>query len=544
MAKELTFEDSAREKLLSGADKVARAVKTTLGPRGRTAIIDRSWGGPKVTKDGATVAEEIDLDDRVENIGARLMREAGSLTAREAGDGSTTATVLAHAIFSQGMRQVAAGENPVLLQRSLLSVTGKIDQFLRDMADDVVDSEAVTNIATIAANNDLAIGKCIAEALERVGDDGVCSIEEGKSTETVLDVVDGLHFDRGYISQQFVTDADSASITLENPYILIMEEKVSNISQILPVLEKVVEKNQPLLLIAEDVDGEALSTLVVNSQKGALKVVAVKAPGYGDRRKAMLEDIAVATGGRAIFKDLGIEPSGLKISDLGKAKKVEINSQTTTVLEGGGKKKDMKERTRLIRMEIDNASSDYDREKLQERLARLVGGVAVIRVGGATEGEVKERKKRFDNALSATRSALEAGVLPGGGIGLIHASAEVSLSRFKNPLDKLASVILAKALEEPFRQLAVNADLEPSRILREIKAEESESYGYDFASLDYCDMYENGIIDSCAVICSALQNAVSTATMLLTSNAVITDIPKENDEDDHHHHDHEGVGAF
>ena len=545
MAKELTFEDSAREKLLSGADKVAKAVKTTLGPRGRTAIIDRSWGGPKVTKDGATVAEEIDLEDRVENIGARLMRESGSLTAREAGDGSTTATVLAHAIFSQGMRQVAAGENPVLLQRSLISVAGRIEKNLREMAVEVEDYDAVTSIAKIAANNDDAIGKCIAEALERVGDDGVCSIEEGKSTDTVLDVVDGLHFDRGYISQQFVTEADSAAMTLEDPYILIMEDKVSNISQILPVLEKVVEKRKPLVLIAEDVDGEALSTLVVNCQKGALKVVAVKAPGYGDRRKAMLEDIAVATGGRAIFKDLGIEPSGIKISDLGKAKKIEVTSQTTTLLEGAGKKKDMAERTRLIRLEIENASSDYDREKLQERLARLIGGVAVIRVGGATEGEVKERKKRFDNSLAATRSALEAGVLPGGGIGLIHASSEVARARFKNPMDKLAAVILSKALEGPFRQLAINADVEPSSLLREIRAEECESYGYDFAKLDCCDMYESGIIDSCAVICTALQNAVSTATMLLTSNAVITDIPKETEEEDHHHHhDHEGVGAF
>ena len=544
MAKELTFEDSAREKLLMGAEKVARAVKTTLGPRGRNAIIDRSWGGPKVTKDGASVAEEIDLEDRVENIGARLMREAGSLTAREAGDGSTTATVLANAIFSQGMRQVAAGENPVLLQRSLLTIAGKIDAALREMAVEVENHEDVTNIATIAANNDIQIGKMIAEALERVGEDGVCSIEEGKSLDTALEVVDGLHFDRGYLSQQFVTNADSAAITLEDPYILIMEEKVSNISQILPVLEKVVEKRKPLLLIAEDVDGEALSTLVVNCKKGALEVVAVKDPGYGDRRKAILEDIAVATGGRAILKDLGIEPSGIKISDLGKARKIDVNSQTTTVLQGGGKKKDLAERTRLIRLEIDNASSDYDREKLQERLARLVGGVAVIRVGGATEGEVKERKKRFDNALSATRSAIEAGVLPGGGIGLILASVHVSKMRLKGATEKLAAVIMKKALEEPFRQLAANADVEPSSLLRDILAEESESYGYDFAKLDFCDMYDSGIIDSCTVISNALQNAVSTATMLLTSNAVITDIPKETEEEDHHHHDHEGVGAF
>lgn len=544
MAKELTFEDTAREKLLAGAAKVARAVRTTLGPRGRHAVIDRSWGGPKISKDGATVAEEIELEDRVENIGARLLREAGTKTSRDSGDGSTTSTVLAEAVFRQGMRQVIAGENPVLLQRALLTISEKICNKLTELSEPIEDQESIVNVATISANNDIAIGKMISEALESVGDDGVCTIEEGKSTESVLEVVEGLHFDRGYISQQFVVDADSAEISLENPYILIVEEKISNISQIVGVLEKVVEKRKPLLIIAEDIDGEALSTLVVNRQKGVLEVAAVKAPGYGERRKAMLEDIAVATGGRAIFSDLGIEPGSIKLSDLGKAKKVEINSQMTTVIQGAGKSKDVKERCRLIRLEIDNATSDYDREKLQERLARLIGGIAVIRVGGATEGEVKERKKRFENSLAATQSALEAGILPGGGLALIHCSDEVAELRFRDPMEKMAAGIMAKALEEPFRQLAANAGVEPSKFIREIRNSDYLTYGFDFAKLEMCDLFEAGIIDSCAVIHSALQNAVSTATMIMTSDAVVTDIPQETEEEDHHHHDHEGVGAL
>jgi len=544
MAKELTFEDKAREKLLAGAAKVAKAVRTTLGPRGRHAVIDRSWGGPKISKDGATVAEQIELTDRVENLGARMLREAGAKTARDSGDGSTTATVVAEAVFRQGMRQVIAGENPVLLQRALISVSDKIVSKLEEYSEPINDQESIISVATISANNDTSIGKIIAEAIESVGDDGVCTIEEGKSIESTLDVVEGLHFDRGYISQQFVAEPDSAEIVLENPYILIMEEKISNISQVVGVLEKVVEKRNPLLIIAEDVDGEALSTLVVNCQRGVLNVAAVKAPGYGERRKAMLQDIAIATGGRAIFSDLGIEPGSIKISDLGRAKKIEINSQMTTVIQGAGKKQDVEERCRLIRLEIDNATSDYDREKLQERLARLVGGIAVIRVGGSTEGEVKERKKRYENALAATQSALEAGILPGGGLALIHCSDAVAEMRFRDPLEKTAAGILAKALEEPFRQLAQNAGVEPSKLIREIRNLNDDTSGYDFARLEVCDLFEAGIIDSCDVTRSALQNAVSTATMILTSDTVVTDIPKETEEEDHHDHDHEGVGAF
>ena len=544
MAKELTFEDAAREKLMAGTAKVARAVRTTLGPRGRNAIIDRSWGGPKISKDGATVADEIELEDRVENIGARLLREAGSKTARDCGDGSTTATVLAEAIFRQGMRQVIAGENPVLLQRALLSVSEKICDRLGEISEPIKDKDSILSVATISANNDESVGNLIAEALETVGEDGVCTIEEGKSIETTLEVVEGLHFDRGYISQQFVADPESANIVMEDPLILIMEEKISNISQIVGVLEKVVEKRRPLLIIAEDIDGEALSTLVVNRQRGVIEVAAVKAPGYGERRKAMLQDIATATGGRAIFSDLGIEPGSIDISDLGQAKKIEINSQMTTVMQGAGSRDDIDERCRMIRLEVENATSDYDREKLQERLARLIGGIAVIRVGGATEGEVKERKKRYENSLAATRSAIEAGILPGGGLALIHCSDTVAEMPFDDPLDKMAAHILMKALEEPFRQLAANAGVEPSKLLRKIRSMNEKTHGFDFARLEMCDLRKAGIIDPCDVMLSALQNAVSTATMILTSDAVVTDIPKDTEEEDHHHHDHEGVGAM
>ncbi len=543
MVKELTFEDEARKKLLLGAHKLARAVRTTLGPRGRNAIIDRSWGGPKISKDGATVAEEVDLEDRVENQGARMLREAGVITAKDAGDGSTTSTVLAEAIYRRGMRLVMSGENPVLLQRALLACTEKVCKKLKEFAEPIEYQESIVSVASIAANNDERIGKVIAEALDKVGNDGVCTIEEGKGIETRLDIEEGLYFDRGYISQQFIADPESAEISLEDPYILILEEKISNIAQIVPILEKVVEKRKPLLIIAEDIDGEALTTLVVNSQRGVLDVAAVKAPGYGDRRKAMLQDIAISTGGRAIFTDLDIDPGSIKLTDLGKAKKIEINSQTTTIINGGGKKKDVEERCREIRFEIEGASSDYDREKLQERLARLIGGIAVISVGGSTEGEVKERKKRFENALAATRSALEAGILPGGGLALIHCADEVAEMRFKDPLERLAAQILAKALEEPFRQLANNAGVEPSLLLREIRAGESLTRGYDFARLEMCDLLEEGIIDSCDVILKALQNAASTATMILTSDAVITEIPSESAGEDHHH-DHEGVGAL
>lgn len=544
MAKNITFEDDARKALMSGVSKFARAVKTTLGPRGRNAIIDRGWGGPKVTKDGASVGEEVDLLDPVENIGARLMREAAARTAREAGDGSTTATVLAEAIFMRGMRNVMSGANPLLLQRGLTAACQKVSEKLVDMAVPLEDREWVADVATIAANNEHTTGRMIADALEKVGPDGVVSIEEGKGIDTTMQVVEGLHFDRGFISQYFVTDEDNARVVLEDPFILILEEKVTNISQILPVLEKVLKKRKSLLIIAEDIEGEALSTLVVNRMRGVMECAAVKAPGYGERRKAMLNDIAVTTGGVAIFSDLGFEPDKIGFPELGRARRVEIDSAKTTIVQGAGKKKDVAERVRQIRLELEAASSDYDREKLQERLARLIGGIAVLSVGGATETEVKEKKKRFENALSATRSALEEGILPGGGVALVRCADAVKGMRIKEEQERIGADILQEALEAPFRQLSANSGVEPSRLLRRIRANDSTSHGYCFSNQKECDLLDEGVVDSCQVIRTALQNAVSVATMILTSETVVTEIPSEEEEDHHHHHEEEGVGAF
>ncbi len=544
MAKNITFEDDARRALTSGVSKFARAVKTTLGPRGRNAIIDRGWGGPKVTKDGAIVGEEVDLIDPVENIGARMMREAAAKTSREAGDGSTTATVLAEAIFMRGMRNVTSGVNPLLLQRGLMAACQKVSDHLVKMAVPLEDSEWIADVATIAANNDRNIGRMIADALDKVGPDGVVSIEEGKSVDTSMKIVEGLHFDRGYLSQYFVTDEDNARVVLKDPYVLILEEKVSSISQILPVLEKVLKKRGSLLIIAEDIEGEALSTLVVNRMRGVMECAAVKAPGYGERRKAMLTDIAVATGGVAIFSDLGIEPDRIGFDELGRAHRVEIDSSKTTIVQGAGKKKDVAERVRQIRLELEAATSDYDGEKLQERLARLVGGIAVLSVGGATETEVKEKKRRFENALSTTRSALEEGILPGGGIALVRCADEVSKIRIQDEQEKIGAKILRKALEAPFRQLAANAGVEPSRLLRKIRSNDSMTHGYCFSTQKECDLLEEGIVDSCLVIRTALQNAVSVATMIMTSETVVTEIPSEGGEDHDHHHEEEGVGAF
>ena len=541
MAKNITFDDGARESLLAGVSKFARAVKTTLGPRGRTAIIDRGWGAPKITKDGATVGDDVELEDRVENIAARMMRAAADNTAKEAGDGSTTATVLAESIFRAGLRNVVAGANPILIQRGITTAAARVAEALTDSAVEVEGAD-ITHVATIAANNDAAIGKQIAQAITKVGNDGVISIQEGKGLETTYDLVEGLHFDRGYLSQYFVTDEKASTVTLDDPYILILEDKISNLSQILPVMEAVLKKKKPLLIIAEDIEGEALSTLVVNNLRGVLRCAAAKAPGYGDRRKEMLVDIAIATGGTAIFKDLGLDPDSLTIGHLGRAKRVEMTTNHTSIVQGVGKKADIMERVRQIRAELEVAISDYDKEKYQERLARLVGGIAEIHVGGASEAEVKEKKKRFENALSATRSAIEEGILPGGGVGLVRAADAVSGMRIRDEQEKIGVEILKKALEAPFRQLAVNAGLEPSRLLRSIRMAEEPTWGYDFAKREECDLFDAGIIDSCRVVRLALQNAVSVATMILTSEAVVTDIPSETEDD--HHHEEEGVGAF
>ncbi len=540
MAKNITFDDGARESLLAGVSKFARAVKTTLGPRGRTAIIDRGWGAPKITKDGATVGDDVELQDRVENIAARMMREAADNTAKEAGDGSTTATVLAESIFRAGLRNVVAGANPILIQRGIMLAAARVAEALTNSAVEVEGAD-ITHVATIAANNDVAIGKLVSQAITKVGNDGVISIQEGKGLETTFDIVEGLHFDRGYLSQYFVTDEKASTVTLNDPYILILEDKISNLSQILPLMESVLKKKKPLLIIAEDIEGEALSTLVVNNLRGVLTCAAAKAPGYGDRRKAMLVDIAIATGGTAIFKDLGLEPDSITLEHLGRAKRIEMTTNHTSIVQGAGKKTDVLERVRQIRVELEVAISDYDKEKLQERLARLIGGIAEIHVGGASEAEVKEKKKRFENALSATRSAIEEGILPGGGVALVRAADAVAGMRIKDEQEKLGVVILQKALEAPFRQLAENAGIEPSRLLRKIRMAKEPTWGYDFSKREECDLFETGIIDSCRVVRLALQNAVSVATMILTSEAVITDIPSESED---HHHEEEGVGAY
>ncbi|MGA1779903.1 MAG: chaperonin GroEL, partial [Planctomycetota bacterium] len=504
-------------------------------------IIERGGGAPKIPTDGATVGDDVELENPVENVAARMMREAADKTAKEAGDGSTTATVLAEAIFRAGLRNVVAGANPILIQRGITAGAERVIEALRAEAVEV-EGEDIAHVATIASNNDAAIGKLIAKAIAKVGNDGVISIQEGKSLDTSMDVVEGLHFDRGYLSQYFVTDEKASTVILEDPYILIFEDKITNLSQILPVMEAVLKKKKPLLIIAEDIEGEALSTLVVNNMRGVLRCAAAKAPGYGDRRKAMLSDIAVATGGTAIFKDLGLEPDSITLGHLGRAKRVEMTTGQTSIARGAGKKADVAERVRQIRMELEEARSDYDREKLQERLARLIGGIAEISVGGSSEAEVKEKKKRFENALSATRSAIEEGILPGGGAALVRAADAVANARIRDEQEKVGVEILAKALEAPFRQLAENAGVEPGRILRSIRRSEESTWGYDFSKREECDLFERGIIDSCRVVHLALQNAVSVATMILTSEAVITEVPSETE--DHHHHDEEGVGAF
>ncbi|MFQ5653498.1 MAG: chaperonin GroEL [Planctomycetota bacterium] len=544
MAKKITFDVETREALLGGVAKFAQAVKTTLGPRGRYAVVDRGWGAPKVTKDGASVAEDVDLCDPVENVAARLMRQAATKTSDEAGDGSTTSTVLAEAIFNVGMRTILAGSNPIQVQRGLQSAMRRVVRSLEGMSIPIKGREQIASIASIAANNEPSVGRIIADALKRVGRDGVITIEEGQSLDTTVDVVEGLNFDRGYLSQYFVTDEDSARVILDSPYILILEEKITNLVQILPIMEVVLEKKKPLLIIAEDIEGEALSTLVVNKMRGILPCAAVKAPGYGDRRKAMLADIAAATGGKPIFKDLGLEPDSITLSHLGRARRAEITTDSTTIVQGAGRRQAVEERVQQIRKELENTTSDYDSEKLQERLARLIGGIAEIRVGGATETEVKEKKKRFENALSATRAALQEGILPGGGVALLGCIEEIGQARVRDREEKTGVMILKRALEAPFRQLAGNAGEEPSRILRRIRGQENPHFGFDFEKKKDCDLVKAGIVDSVRVTRLALQNAVSVASMLFTTEAVVTELPGEAEEDHDHDHGPEGMGGF
>ena len=526
-AKEVRFSDDAREKMLRGIDILAHAVRVTLGPKGRNVVLDKSFGAPRISKDGVTVAKEIELEDKFENMGAQMVREVASKTSDQAGDGTTTATVLAHAIVKEGAKAVAAGMNPMDLKRGVdLAVTAIVED-LKKHSKAVTSNEEIAQVATISANGDLEIGRFLAEAMKKVGNEGVITVEEAKSLETELDVVEGMQFDRGYISPYFVTNAEKMRAELEDPYLLIYEKKLSALNDLLPLLEAVVQAGKPLLIIAEDVEGEALATLVVNKLRGGLKVAAVKAPGFGDRRKAMLQDIAILTGGQAISEDLGIKLEHVKLDMLGKAKKVMIDKENTTIVNGAGKKKDIEGRIAQIKAEIEETTSDYDREKLQERLAKLAGGVAVIRVGGATEVEVKERKDRVDDAMHATRAAVEEGILPGGGVALLRSIKALGRLRADNDDQKTGIDIVRKALSTPARQIAVNAGEDGSIVVGKISDNETYAYGYDAQEGQYGDLVSKGIIDPTKVVRTALQDAASIAGLLVTTEAMVAEKPKK-----------------
>jgi len=535
MAKQLAFEENARAALKLGVEKLARAVKSTLGPRGRHAIIDKSWGSPKVTRDGATVAQEVDLIDRPENMAARLLREAAEKTSDDAGDGTTTSTVLAEAIFLEGLKQVTAGHPPVGLVRGLEKATQAVLARLTEMSRPIEEGE-ISRIAALAANQDAEIGKTIADALSRVGNDGVIVIEEGKGTETWVDVVEGMQFDRGFLSPYFVTNEDEVVCELDDCYILIHEEKISSAQDIVPVLEMMAEVGKPLLIIAEDVEGEALATLVVNKLRGIIQCCAVKAPAYGDRRKAMLQDIATMTGGTVVFKELGIPLESVEVGHLGRARKVVVDQDDTVIIEGAGDDAAVAGRCRQIRDELETTTSDYDREKLQERLAKLAGGVAEIRVAAATESEMKEKKARFESAHNAVKAALEEGILPGGGVALARAAAV--LDDIRVPRDqKIGVAVLRSALTAPLKQIARNAGLEGPVVLRRVLAEEG-NVGFDVVTETYGDLYELGVIDPAKVTKAALANATSVAGILLMSDCLVTEAPEEDDEEEDHHHNY------
>ncbi len=529
MAKQLIFSDEARRAILRGVEKLAQAVKVTLGPKGRNVVLDKKFGSPTVTKDGVTVAKEIDLEDPFENMGAQMVKEVAEKTSDTAGDGTTTATVLAEAIYREGLKNVTAGANPMSLKRGIEkaveAVVAKISSLSKKI--DLKNNKEVEQVATIAANNDSVIGKKIAEAFEAVGKDGVITVEESKTIETELKIVEGMQFDQGYLSPYFSTDMEKMECVLEEPYILLYEKKIGNIKEILPLLEKVAKSGKPLLIIAEDVEGEALATLVVNNMRKTLSCVAVKAPGYGDRRKALLEDIAILTGGRAISEDLGIKLENLDLRDLGRAKKIKVDKEDTTIVEGAGKTADIKGRISQIRSQIETTDSSYDKEKLQERLAKLSGGVAIINVGAATETEMKEKKARVEDALNATRAAVEEGIVPGGGVALLRTIKEIDTLKLTGD-EKTGAEIIRSALESPVRQLANNAGLEGSVIVDRLK-KESNNIGYDINQDEYVDMLKSGVIDPAKVTRTALQNAASIAALLLTTESLVTDVPeKEN----------------
>ncbi len=527
MAKQIVYGEDSRQAILRGVNSLADAVKVTLGPKGRNVVIDKKFGSPTITKDGVTVAKEIDLKNPLENMGAQMVREVASKTSDTAGDGTTTATVLAQAIFREGIKMVVAGANPMELKRGIEKAVESVVAELKKLSKEVgKDSKAVAQVGTISANNDDTIGNIIAEAMDKVGRDGVITVEEAKSMETSLEVVEGMQFDRGYLSPYFVTDPERMECVLENPVVLIHEKKISAMKDMLPLLEQVARGGRPLVIIAEDVDGEALATLVVNKLRGTLQVAAVKAPGFGDRRKAMLEDIAILTGGRAITEDLGIKLENIKLEDLGRAKKITIDKDNTTIVEGAGSQSGIEGRVKQIRTQIEDTTSDYDREKLQERLAKLVGGVAVIKVGAATETEMKEKKARVEDAMHATKAAVEEGIVPGGGVALLRAAKGLDGLKLQHD-QQVGADIVKRAIEAPLRWIAQNAGVEGSIVVQKVKEAKDAAFGYNAASDEYEDLVKAGVIDPTKVVRSALQNASSIAALLLTTEAMVSEIPEE-----------------
>jgi chaperonin GroEL len=530
MAKQLLFNEAARSSMLKGVSLLTDAVKATLGPKGKNVVIDKKYGAPTITKDGVTVAKEIELKDPYENMGAQLVREVASKTSDVAGDGTTTATVLAYAIYSGGIKHVVAGSNPMDIKRGIEKSVDAIVEELKKISRPVQDKKEIAQVGTISANNDPTIGELIADAMDKVGKDGVITVEEAKSMTTSLDVVEGMQFDRGYSSPYFVTDPERMECNLDDAFILIHEKKISSMKDLLPILEQTAKMGKPLMIIAEEVEGEALATLVVNKLRGTIQVCAVKAPGFGDRRKAMLEDIAILTGGTVISEDLGIKLETVKVNDLGRAKKITIDKENTTIVEGAGDPKKIEGRVKQIKAQIDETTSDYDREKLQERLAKIVGGVAVINVGAATETEMKEKKARVEDALHATRAAVEEGIVPGGGVALLRCMGALKGLKFENHDQQVGVDIIKRALEEPIRQIINNTELEPSVIVDKVKGSKDANYGFDAGTEEYVDMLKAGIVDPTKVTRCALQNASSVASLMLTTSVMISDLPEEKPE--------------
>jgi chaperonin GroEL len=526
-AKEVRFSTDARDKMLRGVDILANAVRVTLGPKGRNVVLDKSFGAPRITKDGVTVAKEIELEDKFENMGAQMVREVAQRTNDQAGDGTTTATVLAHAIVREGAKSVAAGMNPMDLKRGIDTAVAAVVKDIEKRAKKVGSSAEIAQVGTISSNGDSKIGKMIAQAMQKVGNEGVITVEEAKALETEVEIVEGMQFDRGYLSPYFITNAEKMVAELEDAYVLLHEKKLSGLQAMLPVLEAIVQSGKPLVIVAEDVEGEALAALVVNKLRGGLKIAAVKAPGFGDRRKAMLEDIAILTAGQLISEDLGIKLENVNLQMLGRAKKVIIEKEKTTIVDGAGKKKEIEARIGQIKAQIEETTSDYDREKLQERLAKLAGGVAVIRVGGATEVEVKEKKDRVEDALNATRAAVEEGIVPGGGVALLRAKKAVGRITHANSDVQAGINIVLKALESPIRQIAENAGVEGSIVVGTILESKSETYGFDAQTDDYVDMVDKGIVDPAKVVRAALQDAASVAGLIVTAEAMVAEVPKE-----------------